>query len=89
MLYSDDRRIQFAVLKGCVEHGQAGAYFGSWLGLEHHVQTVIDAGWIDSDCKPTERGWTVYDQRDLASLPQVPGRRWYLWTWSKKQRGWE
>lgn len=77
------------VLKGCIEddRNRAGAYFGSWLGLNHHIRSALRLGLIEGDIehvetlRPTLRGSSVYTALQLDSLPHRG--RGYMWDWTQ------
>lgn len=71
-----------AVLKGLVEHRDAGTYFGS-TGALHTWRTVAQKrGWITDGDTITEAGKRHYAESGLEALPKTPNRRAYLWNWS-------
>lgn len=70
-----------AVLKGIIEHHDSSVYFGSLMGLRHHIRTALEAGWIGADGLATPEGKAVYEDRRLAELPKRVFSRWYLWDW--------
>lgn len=77
---------RLAVVKGLVEHDNGDVYFGSLLGYTAHWHAAEDAGWVrrvDGRETLTEEGRAVYERCGLSTLPNTPGRRAYLWDWSK------
>jgi hypothetical protein len=74
----------YAALKGVMEHGDAGAYFGSLLGLGIHVQEAQALGLLDDKWNPTDRGREVYAAKNLQDLPTTKLSRAYLWDWEDR-----
>ena len=71
-----------AVLKGLIEHRDAGTYFGS-TGALHTWRTIAKTrGWITDRDEVTEAGQRHYAASGLEALPKTPNHRAYLWDWS-------
>lgn len=74
-----------AIVKGLVEHGEAGVYFGSLLGLDDHLMQAHARGLVAPDesvCgwKLTKAGRNAYSLHRLDLLPK--SGRTYAWDWS-------
>lgn len=69
-----------AVLKGVIEHGDPGVYFGSFIALTLHCDLARRAGWLDEHGAVTAAGRDVYTRYGLNRLPRE-GRA-YMWDWS-------
>lgn len=67
----------FSVLKGAVEHGDTGHYFGSLIGLRDWMNVAVKLGFLDSEGNVTDFGRRVYVECGLGDLPRA-GRA-YMW----------
>lgn len=87
-----DCHFDMAVLKGVIEHNDAGSYFGSFLALGEYCTDAATAGWITMDLRPdgtpnvwsakaTDAGRRAYEMLKLADLPQMKLSRAYTWEW--------
>lgn len=76
------------VLKGVIDHRDAGAYFGSTMNLGNYVNEAIRRRWIKrcrirkqgmlvNSYKATKEGRAEYRKRKLEELP-IYGRA-YMW----------
>jgi hypothetical protein len=70
-----------ALLKGAIEHGDEGAYFGSTLGLAHYASVARRRGLVDREGNATAHGREVYEQMRLDLLPKQLHSRAYMWDW--------
>jgi hypothetical protein len=66
-----------AILKGLVEHSDAGRYLGSTLCLAEHLAEMHATGQIDGNGSVTDAGRRLYDSLGLARFPRTG--RWYMW----------
>jgi hypothetical protein len=78
-----DIRILDAILKGIIEHGDSGYFFGSLGGHRFYLERCAEAGFITPEGDPTEKGRARYSQGHLGELPEC---RWYYWD-AQKAKG--
>lgn len=71
-----DPRIFDAILKGVIEQGESGYFFGSLGGHRFYLERCAEAGFITPAGDPTEKGRARYTHGSLADLPDS---RWYFW----------
>jgi hypothetical protein len=71
-----DTRIFDAILKGIIEQGESGYFFGSLGGHRFYLERCAEAGFITPAGDPTEKGRARYSQGHLGELPEC---RWYYW----------
>jgi hypothetical protein len=75
------------VLKGIIEHRDAGTYFGSTGGLDAWRAVTRKQGWILEGDVVTEAGRKHYAESGLEAFPKTPNRRAYFWDWSGYKTG--
>lgn len=77
---------RLAIVKGLVEHDDGTTYFGRLGGYMAHLRAAEEAGWVrrvEDRETLTEAGREVYTRCRLSTLPNLVGRRAYLWNWSE------
>ncbi len=73
-----------ATLKALVEHGQAGIYFRTLMGLGRVLRELEDLGWIEDDRKSvTASGQLAYREMKLSTLPKAMYGDATGWDWDK------